>query len=200
MCIRKTYWTTRLEIVKHSGLAHTVRVPDVASSSITPRPKYLLKLNFTRRNILKNRPREMDEFLTDPRIGRVASINQDGSPHIIPVVYLFYPEDGTFYFNTKTHTLTTKNLKRNPSVSMCVDDGNYPFRAVLSEGIAHISKEMGTDHEGQKLLVDHFYGPDMWATWVKSHRAQEIRVRITIEPKKWKWWDQRRKISGTTIL
>ncbi|MED5579279.1 MAG: pyridoxamine 5'-phosphate oxidase family protein [Nitrospinota bacterium] len=149
---------------------------------------------------MKNRPREMDEFLTDPRIARISSINQDGSPHIIPVVYLFFPEKGTFYFNTKIHTLTIKNFRRNPQASVCIDDGVHPFRAVTVSGVAYISEEMGTDHEGQKMLVDHFYGPEMWADWVKSPRAQEIRVRVTIEPKKWKWWDQRRKISGSVIL
>ena len=59
---------------------------------------------------------------------------------------------------------------------------------------------MQSDHEGQKKLVDHFYGPEMWKEWVKSPKVEGIRVRVTIEPKKWKWWDQRRKLSGSVKL
>jgi len=149
---------------------------------------------------MKLRPTEMDDFLTEPRIARISSINQDGSPHIVPVVYLFFPDKGTFYFNTKTYTLTIKNLRRNPKVSVCVDDGSYPFRAVTVSGIANISEEMENDHEGQKMLVDHFYGPEMWEDWIKSPKVEGIRVRVTIEPKKWKWWDQRRKLSGSVKI
>lgn len=143
------------------------------------------------------RPKEMDEFLCEPRVARIASINENNSPHIVPLVYLFNPENGTFYFNTGVESVTAKNLKRNPVVTVCVDDGEYPFRAVVVEGEARVSKEMGTDHEGQKKLVDHFYGPDMWADWVKMPHAHKIRVRLTVVPKKWKWWDQRRTLNGS---
>ena len=149
---------------------------------------------------MAERPKEMDDFLCEPRVARVASTNANSSPHIVPFVYLFNPEDGTFFISTGADSVTTHNLRRNPSVSVCVDDGEYPFRAVIVEGETQVSKIMGTDHEGQKKLVDHFYGPDMWADWVKLPRAQKVRVRLTIVPKKWKWWDQRRKLNGSVKI
>ena len=146
------------------------------------------------------RPKEMDAFLCEPRVARIASVNENGSPHIVPLVYLFNPEDGTFFFNTGADSVTIRNLRRNPFVSVCVDDGEYPFRAVVAEGKAQLSEVMGSDFEGQKPLVDHFYGPDMWAEWVNKPHAHKIRVRLTVVPEKWKWWDQRRGIRGSTKL
>ena len=149
---------------------------------------------------MAERPKEMDDFLCEPRVGRFGSVNADGSPHVVPFVFLFDPKEGTFFVSTKAASVTTRNLRRNSSVSVCVDDGEYPFRAVVVNGEAQVSEPTGTDHEAQKKLVDHFYGPDMWAEWVTTPRAREIRIRLTVVPKKWMWWDQRRKLKGSVSI
>ena len=93
-----------------------------------------------------------------------------------------------------------RNLKRNPAFAICIDDENAPFRAVVVEGEAQVSETMGTDHEGLQSVVDHFFGPEMWANYVNTPIAQKIRVRITMVPKKWKWWDYRRMLMGSVTV
>ncbi|MEE9274748.1 MAG: TIGR03618 family F420-dependent PPOX class oxidoreductase [bacterium] len=146
---------------------------------------------------MADRPTEMDEFLIEPRIVRASTINKNGTPHIVPLVYVFNPEDGSFFISTGSDAVTVKNLRRNPAITLCVDDHEFPFRGVIVEGEAEVSEEMGTDHEGLKRVIDNFFGPEMWETYVKAPTAQKIRVRLNIAPKKWKWWDQRRKINGS---
>jgi hypothetical protein len=41
---------------------------------------------------------------------------------------------------------------------------------------------LGTDHEGLKRVVDHFYEPGMWEKWVKTPSAEKTRVRLTLIP------------------
>ncbi len=147
---------------------------------------------------MPERPKEMDEFLSSRgRMARVATVSKGGSPHVVPLVYKFSPEDGTFFISTGADSVTVRNLRRNPAISVCVDDEVPPFRAVLVEGKAQVSEVLGTDHEGLKTVVDEFFGPQMWATYQTTPIARKIRVRVTVIPERWKWWDFRRQLSGS---
>ena len=88
---------------------------------------------------MADRPKEMDEFLTEPRIVRASTINKNGTPHIVPLVYVFNPEDGSFFISTGSDSVTVKNLRRNPAITLCVDDHEFPFRGVIVEGDADVS-------------------------------------------------------------
>ncbi len=146
---------------------------------------------------MAERPREMDEFLNEPRMARVSTVSAGGSPHTVPLCYKFDPGAGTFHISTGSDSVTVRNLRQNLAVSLCIDDAEFPFRAVIVEGAAEVSGEMGTDHEGLKIVIDQFFGPDMWATYKDGPVAQKIRVRITVVPSRWKWWDYRLKLGGS---
>ena len=126
---------------------------------------------------MANRPTEMDEFLQEPHMARIATTNADGSPHVVPLLYLFNPEEASFFISTGEDSVSVRNLKRNPAFAICIDDENAPFRAVVVEGEAQVSETMGTDHEGLKSVVDHFFGPEMWAKLRQyAHRAKNTRA------------------------
>lgn len=149
---------------------------------------------------MADRPTEMDDFLNDPRMVRISTTKADGSPHVIPLCYKFNPDDGTFFISTGADSVTVKNLRRNPAVSLCIDDAEFPFRAVIIEGAAEISDVMGKDHEGLKIIIDQFFGPQMWEKYKDGPVAQKVRVRLKVIPKKWKWWDYRRNLSGSAKI
>jgi hypothetical protein len=98
------------------------------------------------------------------------------------VVYIFDPEEGSFFISTGAHSVTVRNLRRNLAMTIIVDDDAFPFRAVMAEGKPNISEPLGTDHEGLKRVVDHFYEPGMWEKWVKTPSAEKTRVRLTLIP------------------
>ncbi|MEE9275485.1 MAG: PPOX class F420-dependent oxidoreductase [bacterium] len=149
---------------------------------------------------MAERPKEMDEFLSEPRMVRLGTTNADGSPHVVPLVYVFDPAEGSFFISTGADSVTTRNLRRNPAVTLCIDDDTAPFRAVIAEGEAQVSEPMGTDHEGIKRGVEHFFGPGAWESYKKTPVAQKIRVRVNVVPKKWAWWDHRRKLMGSARI
>ena len=149
---------------------------------------------------MAERPKEMDELLCEPRMARIATVSPRNVPHIVPVVYIFDPEEGSFFISTGADSVTAKNLNRNPAITVCIDDAEFPLRAVIIEGEAEVSEPLGTDHEGIKIVVDQFFGPDMWESYKDGPVAQKIRVRLNIVPKKWKFWDYRRNLNGVVKI
>ena len=61
------------------------------------------------------------EFLKSQKILRLATIDDENNPHIVPVWYEF--RNKKFYVGTNTRTRKVKNIKMNPKVSFCVDMG-----------------------------------------------------------------------------
>lgn len=147
---------------------------------------------------MADRPKEMDAFLDEPgRMVRVCTVNRNGTPHVVPLCYKFHPQDGSFFISTGADSVTVRNLKRGSAISLCIDDEEPPFRAVVVEGGAEVSEVLGTDHEGLRIVVEQFFGPDAWERYKDSPTAKKIRVRLTVRPKKWKWWDYRRNLTGS---
>ena len=79
-----------------------------------------------------------DEFLKEQKILRLATIDGDGMPHIVPVWYKY--QGGKINIGTNTKTLKAKNIARNNRVSFCVDVGvNAPdIYGVLGQGTAEL--------------------------------------------------------------
>jgi len=61
------------------------------------------------------------KFIKTQKILRLATIDPQGNPHIVPVWYDY--TNGKFYIGTNTRTMKARNVKKNPKVSFCVDIG-----------------------------------------------------------------------------
>ena len=62
-----------------------------------------------------------DEFLKSQKVLRLATIDKNKTPHIVPVWYRYSRKK--FYIGTNTKTQKAKNVKSNSHVSCCVDVG-----------------------------------------------------------------------------
>ena len=61
------------------------------------------------------------DFIKSQKILRLATIDSQGDPHIVPVWYDY--RNGKFFVGTNTRTSKAKNVKINSRVSFCVDVG-----------------------------------------------------------------------------
>jgi len=61
------------------------------------------------------------EFLKSQKMMHLATIDDSGNPHIVPVWYMYVNDK--FYIGTNTSTRKAKNIKKNPRVSICIDTG-----------------------------------------------------------------------------
>ena len=62
-----------------------------------------------------------DEFLKSQKILRLATVDKNNTPHIVPVWYIYSSKK--IYIGTNTRTQKANNLKKNKRVSFCVDIG-----------------------------------------------------------------------------
>lgn len=138
---------------------------------------------------MAERPTDMDDFLTQPMMARVATTNKNGTPHCVPLWYRFNPGDGMFEISTGAESVTVKNLRRNPAVSIVVDDQTPPYKGVAAEGTAEVSEPKGKDHEYFTPSIIHYLGEGAVERYLQGMPGQKERVRITVRPKRWKFWD-----------
>lgn len=128
---------------------------------------------------------KQDKFLKSQKILRLATIDKNGVPHIVPVWYLY--KDGFFYVGTNTATEKAKNVKNNPKVSYCIDAGiRSPIYGVMGRGVARLilSKKIVSDIT-KKILLRYFQS-------LNNRIAQELLAQtdciIKIIPKKITVW------------
>lgn len=127
-----------------------------------------------------------DKFLKSQKILRLATIDQKGIPHIVPVWYLY--KDGIFYVGTSTLTKKAKNVIKNPKVSFCVDIGiRSPIFGVMGRGVAKLvlNKKI-VSSIAKKILLRYFKS-------LNNKYAQELLAQtdciIKIVPKKITTWE-----------
>ena len=84
--------------------------------------------------------REYQSFLRDSaRTAVLATVRADGRPHAAPV---WFDLDGdTFILTTGQDTVKGRNMRRDPRVTLCVEDENPPFHFIIIEGTAELTAE-----------------------------------------------------------
>ena len=98
-----------------------------------------------------------DNFLKTQKILRLATIDQKGTPHIVPVWYLYSQKK--FYIGTNTRTEKAKNLKKNKRVSFCIDVGIHSPKiyGVMGKGNAKLILEKNkVSFFAKKILKRYF--------------------------------------------
>ena len=126
------------------------------------------------------------EFLKKQKILHLATIDKTGTPHIVPVWYMY--STNKIYIGTNTKTEKAKNIKSHKKVSFCVDVGvNSPsIFGVMGQGTAKLIKDNHTvSRLAKRILLRYFNN-------LNNKSAQEILddtdCIIEIMPKKYAVW------------
>ena len=129
---------------------------------------------------------KQDEFLKKQKILHFGTIDENDSPHIVPVWYMYSAKK--FYVGTNTKTQKAKNIKVHKKVSFCVDVGvNAPnIFGVMGQGRAKLLKEKAIVRKiAKKILLRYF-------KTLESKSARELLEDtdciIEITPKKFSNW------------
>ena len=61
-------------------------------------------------------------FLHERRFAVLATLDKDGSPQLTTMWYLL-EDDGTIMMNTKVGRAKERNMRRDPRISICLEDG-----------------------------------------------------------------------------
>jgi PPOX class probable F420-dependent enzyme len=136
-------------------------------------------------------PEELDEFLAAERVCRIATLGQDGSPHVSP---LWFAWDGEcLWLSSAVGTQRWVNVGRDSRVSVVIDSGRdyVQLQGVEILGRAEIVGEVPrTDAPNAELDAPERLFADKYANGQVSHDGRHAWVRVI--PDKIVSWDNRK--------
>jgi PPOX class probable F420-dependent enzyme len=122
---------------------------------------------------------ECRQFLRSPvRTGKLATVRKDGRPLIVPVWYDL--EGETIVFMTAPDSLKARNMRRDPRVSLCVDDEVTPFAYVALEGTVVMSEDADQGLYWATRIGGRYMGQELAETYGKINSGPGVLVvRVT---------------------
>jgi len=134
--------------------------------------------------------KEVEQFLTCARVGRLGLCLEDGSPYVVPVGYAY--ADGKIFFHTCNKGLKMDGLRRNANVCFEVDEALSDasmFKSVIVFGTAEIISDKEKMIPYLQKLIDKYRVPESFDKYMSKperNRENELEaVRIcVITPKK----------------
>ncbi|MGH8998803.1 MAG: PPOX class F420-dependent oxidoreductase [Acidimicrobiia bacterium] len=113
------------------------------------------------------------------RTAKLATVRGDGRPHVAPIWFVF-DDDGTIAFNTGRDTVKGTALRRDPRVTLCVDDDQPPFAFVMVEGTATVSEDLDEMLAVATAVGGRYMGAERASEFGKRNAAPgELLVRVT---------------------
>jgi len=79
---------------------------------------------------------EVEVLLTKSQVATLSSHNADGTIHTTPVWFKY--DGGKILFGTQDDCRRIKNIKRNPDVTVVVDDRQWPLKGIIIYGRAEL--------------------------------------------------------------
>ena len=148
------------------------------------------------RDLVRMDDDEVAAFLAASFRARIATVNKDGSPHVVPITYVVL--DGKVAFWADNVSQKMVNLQRDPRIAAVVDDG-VDFQEL--QGVELIgTAELRGDEETNGRIADLFA-----AKAPEEHRAgardmllalAAERTAVVVQPERVASWDHRKLAGG----
>ena len=138
----------------------------------------------SRRDIIRMTEAEVDSYLTSGRDLQVASINADGTPHLVTMWFALV--DGDLCFWTYGRSQKIVNLQRDPRVTVLVADGDVyeKLRGVSVAGTATVIEDRDEVNAIGEAVFEKYWMPitdEAVREGVHSMGAKRLGVRITLD-------------------
>jgi PPOX class probable F420-dependent enzyme len=115
--------------------------------------------------------------LAEPRFAVLATVNSDGSPQ--QTVMWYDLEGDVLVMNTAAGRVKASNLRRDPRVSVCIEDG---YRYVTLTGRAHLIEEQERAQADIARLAVRYHGQERARPLFEQFRSQRrITILVSIE-------------------
>ena len=135
---------------------------------------------------------EIAEFIDHSRTATLATVLPSGRPHLVAMWYAVL--DGEVWFETKAKSQKAVNLRRNPTVTVMIEDGlTYDtLRGVSIDGTAEIVEDSDSILRVGISVWERYTGPysDEMRPFVDAMMRNRICVRVV--PGRMRSWDHRK--------
>jgi PPOX class probable F420-dependent enzyme len=120
------------------------------------------------------------------KIGRLSTVDPDGTPQTTPVFYALM--DGEVYIGTQRGRKKFRNIQNNPKVCFTIDKETSPYKGIMIQGTAEIIEDDAVHERFREALMYRYYGhPDSPGWKYISSLGASVLIKISAE--KWSHWD-----------
>jgi PPOX class probable F420-dependent enzyme len=132
-------------------------------------------------------PPQRERFLRGRHVAVLTTLAADGAPVPTPIWYLY--RDGAFYFRTASDAVKTENVRRDPRVSICVQDEQPPYKAIIAHGRAEIDEQQ--EWLGRKMPRHYlgFIGAIGYERTAREAVQQGPEIALVVRPDRWSSFD-----------
>ena len=135
------------------------------------------------RDLIKMTPEEVDDFLNRRLSMSVATFNHDGSIHLVAMWYGFL--EGAVAFETKAKSQKVQNLRRDPRITVMVEDGDYyeELMGVELVGNAEVIDDRDRMWSLGESVVRRYMNPpeEFLAPAIEAMINKRVVVKINVE-------------------
>ena len=135
---------------------------------------------------------EIAEFIERSRTATMATVLPDGRPHLVAMWYAVV--DGEIWFETKAKSQKAVNLRRDPTVTVMVEDGQSydTLRGVSIDGRAEIVGDPETILRVGISVWERYTGPYTDEMKPAVDQMMHKRVAVRIVNRRTRSWDHRK--------
>jgi PPOX class probable F420-dependent enzyme len=129
-------------------------------------------------------PEELRAFLMETKIfAKLGTLGEDGWPNVNPAWYEYDGE--AFWLVTKELAGFCRNMRRDPRVTICIDNPEPPYRRVMVRGRAEFPE--GNWIELARRMVLRYLGPEGMDYFEATLDLPRVLVRVV--PERVTSWD-----------
>jgi PPOX class probable F420-dependent enzyme len=119
-------------------------------------------------------------YLQELRFAVLATINRDGTPQLTTMWYIL-EDDGTITLNTKVGRAKERNMRRDPRISICIEDG-YDFLTI--NGTVEMIDDQKIAHHDIYRLSARYHGEAKARRQMEEQFSKETRVSLRLKPER----------------
>ncbi|HZR41191.1 MAG TPA: PPOX class F420-dependent oxidoreductase [Ktedonobacteraceae bacterium] len=115
-------------------------------------------------------------FLQERRFAVLATLNRDGTPQQTTMWYLL--QGDTIVMNTKAGRLKDRNMRLDPRISICVEDG---YNYVTISGRVELIEDHETAQQDIYRLAARYHGEEVAKQRMAEGFSKEKRVTLHLK-------------------
>ena len=123
---------------------------------------------------------KVQAYLQELRFAVLATINRDGTPQLTTMWYIL-EDDGTITMNTKVGRAKERNMRRDPRISICIEDG-YDFLTI--NGTVEMIDDQKIAHHDIYRLSARYHGEAKARRQMEEQFSKETRVSLRLKPER----------------
>jgi PPOX class probable F420-dependent enzyme len=123
---------------------------------------------------------EVRAFLEESRFAVMATINRSGTAQLTVMWYALHPSEDVILLNATRGLLKERNLRRDPRLSLCVEDG---MRYVTLTGRAELIEDRAQqEREVNELIAPRYIGQRLGSRrWEVIKDSDRVGIRMPVE-------------------